>query len=141
MTDNTDKFLEVEKQATEIVHQLQELQKEAVNYKNASASLNEVGNNLSNTITTFIPLIEEQRNLVKTLREVGADKLFDAIKKSTDDIENKIDKIFNTIEKSMHDLENKIDSLNTKVMRLYIFIYIVIILNAGLALALFVLKK
>ena len=82
MTDYREKFLEAEQQALSLVDQLKSLKKEASDYKTASGSLQKTQEKIEALIRDLSSVIEEERNLVKAIKEIGTDKIIEEIEKN-----------------------------------------------------------
>lgn len=122
MSEYHEKFLEAEKQASNLVKQLEDLKKETGSYKDASGQLDLIGEKIGELINDFSLLVNEEKNLINTLKEIGTEKIFEEIELNRT--------IFN----------EKMDVQNNLFSKLFIFIYLIIGINVLIGILLIIFK-
>jgi hypothetical protein len=75
MSEDTEKFLEAEQAAQEVLEALQRLREEAISYKTATADLDLVRERLLGLITSTEAIGKDTHNVVKTLMDIGGPEI------------------------------------------------------------------
>jgi DNA repair exonuclease SbcCD ATPase subunit len=107
MNTYREKFLEAEKQANQLVDQLAKLKEETVHYRDAGESLAKSQERVSDLISGIEDVLEEQRELIGALKEIGTEEIISAIQAL---------KEIGT--------EEILNAINSQSKRLQIFLYI-----------------
>ena len=86
MSEETQKFLEAEKSANELLQSLQKLKDEAVSYKKSTDELDTVRQELVNLIKSVEVIAKDTSEVVKILLKIGGPEIFSRIDKLEESI-------------------------------------------------------
>ena len=112
MEDYREKFLQAEKQATNLVEQLQKLKDEVINYRDASSSFSEVHASLSGLIERQNSIAEELHGVIDTLGKIDTSKILDDI----NELKQGVEEGLVNLEKSTDEKFSALDSKITEVI-------------------------
>lgn len=90
MNDYREKFIEAEKQATQLVAQLERLKEEAQSYQEASETLEGTREQLGDLINKTVSLGQAQQELIDVLGEIGTEEIIQVINQSKDKLQERL---------------------------------------------------
>lgn len=114
MIDYQEKFIEAEKQASELIDNLSSLKAEINNYSVASSTLNDVRIKLSEMIDDMSNVSASMRDTISAIKEIDTKKIIyeiDANQKLTTEISEKA----KVIAAETGDINNKTDYMNDRL--------------------------
>lgn len=84
MEQDTQKFLEAEKKADELVETLKKLKSEVESYDTASKELNIVREDLEKFLTSTKEIADDSHEALNTIKSIGGPEILDRLKKIED---------------------------------------------------------
>ena len=86
MASQTDRFLQAEQMADDLVETLKQLHAEAASYKTSGEQLGEVRSRLVTFVEKTERIAQETHELIQILREIGGPEILRAIGSVSDDV-------------------------------------------------------